>query len=66
MIIKPTSRTKLKELFIQLFLATTNRVSKVSQGSVVNATAHGVAGVSQRIIKDIAYLFIDMLVEGQQ
>ncbi|MDA7514169.1 baseplate J/gp47 family protein [bacterium] len=56
MITKPTSRQKLKELFLQLFLSNTSKVSKVSKGSVVDATAHGISSISQRILKDIAVI----------
>ena len=56
MITKPTSRKKLKELFLQLFLSSTDKVSKVAKGTVVDSTAHGISALSQRILKDIAVL----------
>ena len=46
--------TNLKNLFIEMFLDKTSKVSNVADGSVVNATAFGVAKVAQKAIKDIA------------
>lgn len=56
MITKPTSRTKLKEMFLEILLSKTDKISKVSKGSVLNAVAHGVATLSQKTMKDIAVL----------
>lgn len=56
MIIKPTTVERLAKLFQDYFLAQTSKVSKVSVGSVVNATSYGVAKVAQKILKDIALL----------
>ena len=44
----------LKSLFIELFLNKTNKVSDISDNSVVNATAFGVAKVGQKCLKDVA------------
>ena len=44
----------LKNLFIELFLNKTDKVSDISDNSVVNATAFGVAKVGQKCLKDIA------------
>lgn len=46
--------TNLKNLFIEMFLDKTAKVSNVTDGSVVNATAFGVAKVAQKAMKDIA------------
>lgn len=46
--------TNLKNLFIEMFLNKTAKVSNVADGSVVNATAFGVAKVAQKAMKDIA------------
>ena len=46
--------TNLKNLFIEMFLDKTAKVSNVADGSVVNATAFGVAKVAQKAMKDIA------------
>lgn len=46
--------TNLKNLFIEMFLDKTAKVSYVADGSVVNATAFGVAKVAQKAMKDIA------------
>ena len=45
--------TNLKNLFIEMFLDKTAKVSNVADGSVVNATAFGVAKVAQKAMKDI-------------
>lgn len=55
MIIKTSATiTNLKNLFIEMFLDKTVKVSNVADGSVVNATAFGVAKVAQKAMKDIA------------
>lgn len=46
--------TNLKNLFIEMFLDKTAKVSNVADGSVVNATAFGVAKVAQKAMKDVA------------
>lgn len=53
---KVTSIVKLKALFVEMFLNNTNNVTKVSDGSVMNGTAYGVAKVGQKVEKDIALL----------
>lgn len=49
-----TTITKLKQLFIEIFLNKTDKVSDISDDSVLNATAYGVAKVGQKALKDIA------------
>jgi uncharacterized membrane protein len=44
----------LKNLWIELFLDKTNKVTNVADGSVLNAVAFGTAKVAQKAIKDIA------------
>jgi uncharacterized membrane protein len=44
----------LKNLWIEIFLDSTNKVSNIADGSVLNATAFGTAKVAQKAIKDIA------------
>ena len=44
----------LKSLFIEIFLNKTDKVSDISDNSVVNATAFGVAKVGQKCLKDIS------------
>jgi hypothetical protein len=51
---KITTIAKLKQLFIEIFLNKTDKVSDVSDDSVLNATAYGVAKVAQKALKDIA------------
>ena len=54
MLTLPTSITKLKQLFLELFLNKTNRVSDISDNSVLSGTAFGAAKVAQKALKDIA------------
>jgi len=51
---KVTTITKLKNLFIEIFLNKTDKVSDISEDGVLNATAYGVAKVGQKALKDIA------------
>ena len=54
MFTKLTTVEELKQLYSELFLNKTNRVTKVSNHSVMNGIAYGVAKVGQKAIKDIA------------
>ena len=53
----------LKSLFIELFLNKTDKVTDISDSSVVNATAFGVAKVAQKCLKDIAIVESRLLPE---
>ena len=44
----------LKNLWVEMFLNKTNKVSNISDGSILNAVAFGTAKVAQKAIKDIA------------
>lgn len=44
----------LKNLWIEMFLNKTDRVSNIADGSVLNGIAYGTAKVAQKAIKDIA------------
>lgn len=46
--------SKLKQLFLELFINKTDKVSDVSDNSVLNGVAFGVAKVAQKCLKDIA------------
>jgi hypothetical protein len=63
MITKPLTTVELKQIFLENFLNKTTKVSKVSNNSVINGTAYGVAKIAQKALKDIAliesHLFID-------
>ena len=54
MIIRPLSLARLKQLYLELFLNKTDKVSDISDNSVLNATGFGVAKVAQKALKDIA------------
>lgn len=45
---------ELKQLFIETLLNKTDKVTKVSDGSVLNGTAFGVGKIGQKTLKDIA------------
>lgn len=63
MITKITSAQRLKEIFLENLVTQTDKVTKVSDGSVLNAIAYGVSKVAQKSVKDISILegqiFID-------
>ena len=54
MITKPLTLSKLKQLWLELFINKTDKVSDISDNSVLNATAYGVAKVAQKALKDIS------------
>ena len=54
MITRVQTIAELKQLFLEIFLNKTSKVSDISDNSVVNATAYGVAKVIQKCLKDIA------------
>lgn len=45
---------QLKQLFLEILINKTDKISDVSDNSVVNATAYGVAKIAQKCMKDIA------------
>ena len=51
---KVISISTLKQLWIEIFLNKTDKVSDVSDDSVLNATAYGVAKIAQKALKDNA------------
>jgi len=51
---KVISISTLKQLFIEIVLNKTDKISDISDDSVLNATAYGVAKVAQKAIKDNA------------
>lgn len=53
---KITSIETLKQIWVEIFLNKTNKVTKVSDSSVLNGIAFGCAKVGQKAIKDIAIL----------
>ena len=52
MIIKIISIDKLKQIFTETLLNKTNKVSKISPGSVLNGVAYGVGKLQQKALKD--------------
>jgi len=53
-LITPTSIEKIKELFVKIVLSRTDKVTKVTDGSVLNGIAYGNAKVGQKALKDVA------------
>lgn len=53
-IIQVETIEELKEIFVKILLSRTNKITKVSDGSVVNAVAYGSAKLAQKALKDIA------------
>jgi len=56
MITKITTVEELKQIFIENLLNETNKVTKVSQGSVLNGVAYGIAKLAQKTLKDVAVI----------
>jgi len=53
-LIKPSAIEELKEIFVKILLSRTDRVSKVTDGSVLSAIAYGSSKLAQKALKDIA------------
>lgn len=64
MITKIQTVEQLKQLFIEILLNKTDKLSDISDNSILNATAYGVAKIAQKALKDIAivegHLFPDL------
>ena len=56
MIVKLTTVEELKQIFVENLLNSTDKVTKISEGSVLNGVAYGVAKIAQKIIKDVALI----------
>lgn len=56
MITKITTVEELKQIFIESVLNSTEKVTKISETSVLNGIAYGAAKLSQKIIKDVAVI----------
>jgi hypothetical protein len=54
MITEVTPIEELKDMYEELFLASTNAVTKIAPASVVNAHAYGTAKLGQKILKELA------------
>ena len=67
MITKPNLTIEtLKNLWVELFLNKTDKVSDISDNSVLNATAFAGAKVAQKAIKDIAIVEAQLFPETAQ
>ena len=56
--------TELKQIFVETLLNNTSKISKVSEDSVNNGIAFGVAKIAQKAIKDIALVEAHMMVDS--
>ena len=54
MITKITPLEELKQMFVETMLNKTSKVTKISETSVLNGIAYGVAKVGQKILKDVS------------
>lgn len=52
--------TELKQMWLEIFLNKTDKVSDISDDSVLNATAYGCSKVAQKAIKDIAIVEVKL------
>lgn len=64
MITRLTTVSELKQIFAETLLNNTSKVNKVSDNSVVNGVAFGVAKIAQKAIKDIALVESHTLVDS--
>jgi hypothetical protein len=56
MITKVTPIEELKQIFTESVLNHTDKVSKISDGSVLNGIAYGISKLSQKVLKDVAVI----------
>lgn len=56
MITKITPVNELKQIFAETLLNQTDQVTKISEGSVLNGVAFGVAKLAQKVLKDVAVI----------
>lgn len=47
---------ELKEIFVETMLNKTDKVTKITDGSVLNGIAYGTAKIGQKILKDVAII----------
>ena len=64
MITKILTISKLKQLWLELLINKTDKVSDISDNSVLNATAFATAKVAQKCIKDIAIVESQIMPES--
>lgn len=60
MITKLTTISELQALYNEMLLNHTNKISKVSKGSVVSGHGLGVAKISQKAVKDVALIEVNL------
>jgi hypothetical protein len=56
MITQITTLEELKQMFVELLLDKTDKVTKVTDGSVLNGFAFGTAKLGQKVLKDVAII----------
>lgn len=57
------TRDEIKEQFVQTVLNHTNKISKISNNSVLNGISYGIASIAQRLMKDTALLESELFPE---
>lgn len=56
MITKITPIEELKQIFTESLINHTDKITKVSDGSVLNGIAYGISKLSQKVLKDVAII----------
>ena len=64
MITRVTSIGELKQMFIEILMNKTSKVTKVSDQSIVNGVSYGVAKVAQKALKDVALVESHIFPDG--
>ena len=54
LVTRVTTVTELKQLLTEIIINNTDKVSKISDESVLNAFIYGIAKIAQKQIKDVA------------
>lgn len=57
------TRDEIKDQFVQVVLNHTNKISKISNNSVLNGISYGIASIAQRLMKDTALLESELFPE---
>lgn len=57
------TRDEIKNQFVQVVLNHTNKISKISDNSVLNGISYGIASIAQKLMKDTALLESELFPE---
>ena len=64
MITRVSTITELKQIFGEVLMNKTNKVTKISDESIVNGISYGVAKIAQKALKDIALVETHIFPDG--